>query len=504
MAGQAGAARSGSPPALPAPPVGPEVDKLRGEDVSAGGDILVPPVLSLPPEALAHVFAMLEPLEVVTASQAHPGWLEVANQLVLGPRGHLAVRLDEGSSVARPDTGDTTSADPAAASRTTRLHVHTLHLVGVVPRGVEGVRPALLDLAKTIPLDNVSVVWLHEEGVTDNDVVHRTEASQRATLDAILDLCSSVTSINFSNVRQSATYVRLIVDAGPRPSFRSRFVFTELNHHATSVLGALDELGAFFEETVVTVWRPQLSVTAFYPHYWESGCDLRLPYPSEVRKLCLYGSGLQATAYRSVGSMAALQELRLCDADGLGDEALLGLANRVRRLRRLAVHDAPAVSSEAWAAALRGPGLRHLESLEVAGCLQLDDDALGALQAVDALEELTAVALDLEGCAKASGAAVNALAIACPNVESLTLVVAFSPSLVDALERAPSLFPRLRRLAVRVQGSGWPGNPKEAIAGVDRLKRRLRAACPPTVHMDVSLTFVKLGMAVSSTPDHDH
>lgn len=125
------------------------------------------------------------------------------------------------------------------------------------------------------------------------------------------------------------------------------------------------------------------------------------------------------------------------------------------------------------------------------------------MQPEDALEELTAVALDLEGCAKASGAAVDAIASACPNVESLTLVVAFSPSLVDALERAPPRLSRLRRLTVRVQGSAWPGDPKEAIAGVDRLKRRLRTVCPTSVQMDVSLTFVKLGMAVSNTADHD-
>lgn len=121
-------------------------------------------------------------------------------------------------------------------------------------------------------------------------------------------------------------------------------------------------------------------------------------------------------------------------------------------------------------------------------------------QPEDVLEELTAVALDLEGCVKASGAAVDAIATACPNVESLTLVVAFSPSLVDALERAPARLGHLKRLTVRVQGAGWPGDPKEAIAGVDRLKRRLRAVCPSSVQMDVNLTFVKLGMAVSSSP----
>ncbi|XP_034237573.1 uncharacterized protein LOC117643044, partial [Thrips palmi] len=455
----------------------------------------LPPILSLPPEALAHVLGMLEPLEVVSASGAHPDWLAVANRLVLAPRGHLVVRLG--------DLGDLGGADTSLAALS-RLQpaVHTLHLVATTPTGLDGVamRRTLLALARTLPLDAVHTVWLHEDDVSDEG--RHPEASQRAALDAILDLCTCATSVNFSNVRQSAAFVRLMVDA-PRPRFRTRFVFTERNHHASSVLAALDDLGAFFEESVVTIWRPQLFVTAFYPHYWDPACALELPYPPEVRRLCLYGAGLDASAYRAVAAMAALQDLRLCDADALGDDALLGLVTRVRRLRRLAVHDAPGVSSEGWAAALRGPALRHLESLEVGGCLQLDDDALGALQAEDALEELTAVALDLEGCAKASGAAVDAIAAACPNVETLTLVVAFSPSLVDALERAPPRLSRLRRLTVRVQGSAWPGDPKEAIAGVDRLKRRLRAVCPPAVQMDVSLTFVKLGMAVSNTPDHD-
>ena len=54
----------------------------------------MPPILLLPPEALAHVLAMLDPLDVVAASGAHPDWLEVANGLVLAPRGHLVVRLD--------------------------------------------------------------------------------------------------------------------------------------------------------------------------------------------------------------------------------------------------------------------------------------------------------------------------------------------------------------------------------------------------------------------------
>lgn len=336
------------------------------------------PILRLPPEALAHVLGMLEPLEVASASGAHPDWLEVANRLVLAPRGHLVVRLD-GADVNASDA-DSTGLGLSAASRL-QPAVHTLHLVGTAPRGVDAglVRGALSALARAMPLDAVRTVWLHEDGVPD-DGEPRPDATFRATLDAVLELCSSVASVSFSNVRQSARFVRLIVDAGPRPGLRARFVFAERNHHAAAVLAALDELGAFFEETVVTIWRPQLSVTASYPHYWQPGCELRLPYPAEVRRLCLYGSGLDPAAYRGVAAMAALQELRLCDADGLADDALVGLATRVRRLRRLAVHDAPAVSSEGWAAALRGPALRHLESLEVGGCLQLDDDALCALQ----------------------------------------------------------------------------------------------------------------------------
>lgn len=497
MAG-VGVGHSESPPRTSWPE--PEAGVNDGKGVAGqalplcpGAPAPLPPILSLPPEALAHVLGMLEPLEVVSASCAHPDWLAVANRLVLAPRGHLIVRLGNG----RQD--DDTGVD---ASSRLQPAVRTLHLVAATPTALHGtaVRRALLALARTLPLDAVHTVWLHEDDVPDEG--SHTEASQRATLDAILDLCTRTSSVNFSNVRQSASFVQLLADA-PRPRFRTRFVFTERNHHASSVLAALDDLGAFFEESVVTVWRPQLSVTAFYPHYWDPACALELPYPSEVRRLCLYGSGLEAAAYAAVGAMAALQDLRLCDADALGDDALLGLATRVRRLRRLAVHDAPGVSSEGWAAALRGPSLRHLESLEVGGCVQLDDDALSALQSGDALEELTAVALDLEGCAKASGAAVDAIAAACPNVEALTLVVAFSPSLVEALARAPPLLTRLKRLTVRVQGSAWPGDPKEAIAGVDRLKRRLRAVCPTAVQMDVSLTFVKLGMAVSNTSDHD-
>lgn len=462
----------------------------------------VPPILTLPPEVLANVLEMLAPVEVVSASCAHPDWAEIANRLVLVPRGHLRVHLGD-------DAGDA-----ARGGVHVRLlpAVHTLHLVGSAPRGVDdaAVRAALSALARTLPLGTVHSVWLHEDDVTDTDVVYRTDASQRSALDAILEHCPGVNSINFSNVKQSAGFVRHVVDSGPRPHLRSSFLFAEHNHHVTAVLGALDELGAFFEETTVTVRRPELSVTASFPHYWEPRNEFRLPYGDQVRSLCVSGAGLAAAAYRGLAPMPALRELRLCDANGLGDDALLALAAGVRRLRSLAVHDAPGVSEAAWTAALRAPGLRRLQSLEVGGCPDLDDEALGPLKDTDALEELVDVALDLEGCTRGTGASgdtVDAIARLCPNVECLTLTAPFSPSLVAALERAPPRLPRLRRLTVRVQGSGgfdWTVDPKEAIAGVDHLKRRLRAVCPPAVRMDVSLTFIKLGMAVSSSSDDEH